>query len=99
VVFVDRVLIDGDGADLAIFEVGFPAEPVDVAVSEDGDQWFAVGRTGREAQTLDLADHSLTGKKFRFVRIVDAKHKISNKSEYWGADIDAVVALHVTSAR
>lgn len=91
-------LVDGPGADLAIFEVGFPAEPVDVAVSEDGENWFAVGRTGRDATTLDLAGHDLTGRKFRYVRIVDAKTKISGKPEFWGADIDAIVALHTVRA-
>ena len=47
----------------------------------------------------DLAAKGLTGKQFRFVRIVDAKTKITDKSEFWGADIDAVVALHTTSSR
>lgn len=97
--FENRRLIDGQGADLAIFEVGFPAEPVDVAVSEDGENWFPVGRTGRDATTLDLGAHGLSGKEFRYVRIVDAKTKISDKAAFWGADIDAIVALHTTRAR
>jgi hypothetical protein len=97
--FVDHWLVDGKGADLAIFEVGFPEEPVDVAVSEDGEQWEALGRIGRDVKTLDLAAHGLTGRRFRYVRIVDAKTKISPKAEFWGADIDAVVALNATSAR
>jgi hypothetical protein len=92
-------LIDGQGADLAIFEVGFPAEPVDVAVSEDGENWFPVGRTGLDATTLDLSAHGLSGKEFRYVRIVDAKTKISDKAAFWGADIDAIVALHTTRPR
>jgi hypothetical protein len=97
--FVDQRLVDGKGADLAIFEVGYPEEPVDVAVSEDGEEWFELGRTGRDVKTLDLAGRGLSGKKFRFVRIVDAKTKISNKSEFWGADIDAIVALNAEAAR
>jgi hypothetical protein len=97
--FTERVLMDGPGADLAIFEVGYPAELVDVFVSDDGNEWFSVGRTGLDSHTLDLSDHGLTGKRFRYVRIVDAKTKITTKEEFWGADIDAVIALHTAPSR
>jgi hypothetical protein len=49
--------------------------------------------------TLDLGAHGLTGRKFRYVRIVDAKKKISSKAEFWGADIDAIVAIHTSRPR
>src|SRR5262249_44385341 len=40
--FTDHFLIDGDGPDLAIFEIGPEVEPMNVAVSEDGETWIDV---------------------------------------------------------
>jgi hypothetical protein len=97
--FRNHLLHDGEGADLVIVEVGYPAEPVDVSVSEDGKSWNAAGRSGRDVMALDLATCGLSGRSFRFVRIVDTKTKISGKPEFWGADIDAIVALQTVAAQ
>jgi hypothetical protein len=50
-----------------------------------------------ELATLDLAAHGLVGRRFRFVRLVDAQRNVTFDPKYWGTDIDAVVALHTTT--
>ena len=96
--FTDHWLRDGRGADLAIFEVGL-AEPVEVAVSEDGKKWNSLGRSTGGIAALDLAAHGLSGKKFRYVRLIDAEEGLADKPAFWGADIDAIVAIHAAPAR
>lgn len=91
--FTGHWLCDGTGADLAIFEVGL-AEPVDVSVSRDGTDWKSLGSTAGGIATLDLAAHGLSRARFRYVRLVDTEQGLADKAAFWGADIDAIVAIH-----
>lgn len=97
--FTDVRVCDGDGPDLVIFEVGPSAESINVAVSRDGGEWIKVGRTRGSNSTIDLAPYVKPGDCFRFVRITDAKSGRAIKSDWPGADIDAVGAVHVVRAR
>jgi hypothetical protein len=92
--FVDNVLIDGPGDDLVIFEIGPKIEPTLVEISTDGAKWLSVGRVRGATSTLDIAPFVKPGERFRFVKLIDARAKRSNKSKTAGADIDAVGALH-----
>jgi hypothetical protein len=92
--FTDNLLVDGPGADLAVFEVGSAVEPVDLAISVDGKTWVNVGRVKGATSTLDIGPFVKRGERFRFVRLTDAKAGLSNDSAWPGADIDAVGAIN-----
>jgi hypothetical protein len=97
--FTDVRFCDGEGPDLLIFEVGPMGEPLHVAVSRDGSEWIKIGRTKGLTSGVDLATFVKPGDYFRFIRLTDAKSGRSNKSDWPGADIDAVGAVHVVRAR
>lgn len=97
--FVDNVLIDGDGDDLAVFEIGPAVEPIDVAISTDGKTWIEVGRVKGAHSTLDIGPHVKREQRFRFVRLTDSKAGLSNNSKWPGADLDAVGAINTRSLR
>lgn len=92
--FTDSALYDGDGPDVAIFEIGEQLESVNVAVSEDGQTWHELGIIRARAAAVDLARLELPDSQFRFVRLLDAKEGRSNGSNWPGADIDAIGAIH-----
>jgi hypothetical protein len=92
--FIGAKLYDGEGPDLKIVEIGPLTEAVEVAVSDDGEQWLTIGCAKGAESTLDLAAHARPGDRFRYVRLVDLG-KVSAANNKWpGADIDAVGALH-----
>lgn len=96
--FTDNVLVDGEGPDLAIFEIGPEVEPMLVAISEDGQDWtIDVGRVEGSTCSLDIAPFVEAGQRFRFVKLTDAGAGKSNDSEWPGADVDAVGAIHTLS--
>lgn len=89
--FNDNTLADIEGPDLYIFEIGPLVEPVDVYISEEGENWISVGRTGGGFSELDISKFVEPSNVFRYVKIVDIKKKKSGK---WpGADIDAIGAI------
>jgi hypothetical protein len=94
----DNVLVDGEGPDLAIFEIGPEVEPMIVAISEDGQNGFIeVGRVEGSTCSVDIASFAEPGQRFRFIRLTDAKAGKSNDSEWPGADVDAVGAINTSS--
>jgi hypothetical protein len=97
--FTDNVLVDGEGHDLAIFEIGPEVEPMLIAISEDGTDWATeVGRVEGATCTVDIAPYVESGQRFRFVRLTDAEAGKSNDSEWPGADINAVGAINTSAA-
>lgn len=92
--FTDNVLVDGEGPDLAIFEIGPEVEPILVAISVDGKTWIDVGQVEGATCTLDIGPFVQPGQRFRFVKLTDAKAGKSNNSDWPGADIDAVGAIN-----
>jgi len=96
--FTDNVLVDGEGPDLAIFEIGPEVEPMLVAISEDGQNGFIdVGRVEGSTCSVDIAPFVEPGQRFRFVKLTDAKAGKSNDSEWPGADVNAVGAINTLS--
>jgi len=89
--FVDNALIDTDGPDLYVFELGGEVETMTVAVSKDGDSWRRVGEVSGERAAVDLADHADPEESFRYVRLIDRETACTGR---WpGADVDAVAAI------
>ena len=91
--FTDNVLVDGEGPDLALFEIGPAVEPILIAISEDGKNWIDVGRLEGSTCVADIAPFVKPGQRFRFVKLADAEAGKSNDSEWPGADVDAVGAI------
>jgi hypothetical protein len=94
--FTDNYLRDGKGPDLAIFEVGPQLEYVQVMVSADGESWHELGITKGRTTGLDLSSLNMPHGRFRYVRLIDAKGGKSYRSNWPGADIDAIGAIHST---
>ena len=90
----DNVLVDGEDADLAIFEIGPEVEPILFAISEDGENWIDVGRVQGSTCVVDIAPFAKPGQRFRFIKLADAEAGKSNDSEWPGADVDAVGAVN-----
>jgi len=92
--FTDNVLIDRQGPDLHVFEVGPDVEPTFVSVSTDGSEWSEVGGIEGGTASVDISDVAEAGDVFRFVRLTDDGEDCSGN--YPGADIDAVGAIHAS---
>jgi hypothetical protein len=95
--FTDNYLIDVDGPDLYVFEIGGSAEKFKVEISKDGTNWIDLGTVSGQPAILDIQDKVTPGDKFSYVRITDGSHRtlpyyvqVSNNQ---GADIDAVSAI------
>jgi MYXO-CTERM domain-containing protein len=93
--FVDNRLVDVDGDDLYVFEVGPSAESTEVAVSADGETWFELGEIEGNVRGIDLAEFPEVpaGLSLRFVRLRDFPGSDSSGAPYGGPDIDAVGAI------
>jgi OOP family OmpA-OmpF porin len=93
--FTDNLLVDGEGPDLAIFEIGPEVEPILISIGEDGQNGMIdVGRVEGSTCTIDIAPFVKPGQHFRYVKLTDAKAGKSNDSEWPGADVDAVGAIN-----
>jgi hypothetical protein len=86
-------LVDGQGPDLYVFEIGPMIEPFRVEISSDGGSWIDLGVVRGQPSTLDIAGRGAPGQKYSLVRITDAGSHMSG-SPYAGADIDAVGAIN-----
>ena len=89
--FVDNALMDTEGPDLYVFEIGPQVEPTDLAISEDGAKWIEIGAISGGKASVDIHDFVQPGQLFHFIRMTDLK---SGCGGSWpGADIDAVGAI------
>ena len=92
----DIQIVDGDGDDVYIFEVGGSAEATRVEVSNDLATWYEIGTAQGRTAGLDLNGKLPEGQRFRYVRLTDLREAPSGT---WpGADIDAVAGLNVKPA-
>jgi outer membrane protein OmpA-like peptidoglycan-associated protein len=89
--FIDNALVDVEGPDLYIFEVGPNVEGTLLEISIDGEAWRAVGEIKGGRAEVDISAVSEPGETFRFVRLID--DGVSCDGEFPGADIDAVAAI------
>ncbi len=92
--FTDNALIDGEGFDLYVFEVGPRIEGMSLAVSEDGSAWTEVGDIEGGRAEVELAGQVPADTNFRFVRLTD--DGVQCGTNFAGADIDAVAAIGST---
>jgi OOP family OmpA-OmpF porin len=84
-------LIDVEGPDLHIFEVGPAMEPTHLEISKDGVAWITIGRVSGGKASVDIHNFVAPGDQFRFVRLTDLKEGCGG--DWPGADIDAVAAI------
>lgn len=90
--FVDNVLVDVDGMDLYVFEVGPFVEETELSISADGKTWRQVGRIEGSRADVDIAAVAKPDERFRFVRLSNVSKKGCG-GKHSGADIDAVAAV------
>ena len=89
--FADNALVDVNGPDLFVFEVGPAVEETELAISEDGRTWIEVGRIEGARADVDIAPHVSPGQTFTYVRLTNASRTCGGRHS--GADIDAVAAV------
>ena len=89
--FTDNSLIDIDGPDLYVFEIGPAVEPTDLAISLDGESWVEVGRIAGGRADVDIAEFVDGSEQYSHVRLTDGRSRCDGN--YPGADIDAVGAI------
>lgn len=89
--FSDNALLDVEGPDLYVFEVGPDIEPTELAISEDGQTWTSVGEISGGRASVDVAAFTQPGDIFHYVRLRDTGKRCG--SRWPGADIDAVGAI------
>lgn len=86
--FLDNALVDVNGPDLFVFEVG-AIEPTRLEISPDGISWVEVGTIEGGVAAVDIGPHTREGELFYFVRLTD----LATNSAMPGADIDAIAAI------
>ncbi len=89
--FTKIALVNIDGPDLFIFEVGKYIEPTMLSVSKDGKKWIEVGKINGGTAQVDIGDSVKSGEKFNYIKLTDLKSECSG--QWPGADIDAVAAI------
>lgn len=89
--FSDNILIDVEGPDLYVFEVGPAVEPTVLAISHDGKEWIEVGKIEGARADVDIAPYVEENDVFNYVRLTNAGNSCGGKTP--GADIDAVAAV------
>lgn len=89
--FSDNALIDVEGPDLHVFEVGPDVEETNLAISKNGKQWIELGEISGGRAAIDIVKFTEAHDTFRFVKLTDMKSGCRGK--FPGADIDAVAAV------
>jgi outer membrane protein OmpA-like peptidoglycan-associated protein len=91
--FTDNALVDVDGPDLFLFEIGPNPEAVYVDVSADGETWIPVGEAPGGLCAIDIGGRVDPDEVFRYVRLRDVADQGGDSEAWPGADIDAVGAI------
>jgi outer membrane protein OmpA-like peptidoglycan-associated protein len=93
--FTDNALVNIDGPDLYVFELGKYVEETFLYVSKDGKKWIHVGKIAGGNALVDIGDSTKPEEIFTYVKLVDAKTtpKVAGSNSHPGADIDAVAAI------
>ena len=86
--FEDNAIIDVNGPDIYVFELG-ATEPTNLEISKDGQNWITVGQIKGGTASVDIRNHIENGEVFHYVRFTD----LQTNSTQPGADIDAVAAI------
>lgn len=92
--FIDNALVNIDGPDLYVFEVGRYVEETFLYVSKNGKNWINVGKISGGNALIEIGDSTKPGDIFTYVKLVDAATASRKGDKMWpGADIDAVAAI------
>ncbi len=90
--FTNNSIVDMEGPDIYVFEVGSGIEPTHVFISKDLKDWIHLGKIGGGTTAIDIADKVEKDEAFYYIKLIDAM-----SSWYMGptagADIDAVAAI------
>ncbi len=86
--FMDNALVDVNGPDLYLFEIG-QLEPTDLEISKDGKTWIKIGKIDGGVAEVDISSFVKPNELFYYVRFKDLKEK----SGVPGADVDAIAAI------
>ena len=86
--FTDNALVDVNGPDLYLFEIG-QLEPTDLEISKDGKSWIKIGKIDGGVAEVDISPFVKPNELFYYVRFTDLKEK----SGIPGADVDAIAAI------
>ncbi|MBL0329131.1 MAG: OmpA family protein [Bacteroidetes bacterium] len=89
--FTDNALINIEGPDLYVFEVGKYIETTQLYVSKDAKNWISVGAISGGVSLVDIGDSVKQFDVFHYVKLEDLKTDC--KGSWPGADIDAVAAI------
>ena len=90
--FTDNSLVDINGPDLYIFEIGKEVEATQLAISQNGEDWIDIGPIDGSTAEVDIAEFVPENSSFEYVRLTDRNIKCK-AGNYSGADIDAVGAI------
>jgi OmpA-OmpF porin, OOP family len=90
--FADNALVDVEGPDLWVFEIGPQVEATLLSISTNGTDWIDVGEISGGTAMVDIAKAGKPGETYPFVRLTDPK-KRGCGGAYPGADLDAVAAI------
>lgn len=86
--FTNNALVDVNGPDLFVFEVG-EIEPTKLEISKDGENWIDVGKIKGGVAQVDIQAFVQPNELFYYVRLTD----LVTDSAIPGADIDAIAAI------
>ena len=89
--FIDNVLVDIEGPDLYVFEVGPAIEPTNLAISKDGQEWIEIGEISGGRADIDISQFVEPDDTFQYIRLTDLKKDC--RGAWPGADIDSVGAI------
>ena len=94
--FLDNALINRNGIDLWIFGCGEKAEPFEVLISADGNEWISLGSVSDRPAGIDIEPFlEDPDQEFHLVKIIDSGAMLSD-FPCAGVDIDAVGAIGAT---
>jgi OOP family OmpA-OmpF porin len=92
--FTDNALVNIEGPDLYVFEVGKYVEETFLYVSKNGKTWINVGKISGGNALVEIGDSTRPGDIFTYVKLVDAGTATKKGDKMWpGADIDAIAAI------
>ncbi len=89
--FTDNALVDIQGPDLYIFEIGASIEPTALSISVDGRHWVKVGSIAGGRAEVDIRPYTQKNEVYSYVKLTDLKSDCGAGTP--GADIDAIGAI------